>query len=107
MSEPRITQRVGGIGPWYSGWVQPSDESPKHYFVADDCTADSEARLPKTEEDARLMAAAPDLLEALKECEAVLSRVDTLRHVSPEFPALDKARAAISKAEPGESKGGE
>jgi hypothetical protein len=51
------------------------------------------------EANAALIAAAPELLEALKEAATVLARLDTLRHIEPQFPALDKARAAIAKAE--------
>ena len=47
---------------------------------------------------ANLLAAAPELYEALVDCAAALERVDTLRHLDPEFPALDKARAALAKA---------
>lgn len=35
------------------------------------------------------------LEEALRGCELVLARLDTLRHLCPEFHALDRARAAL------------
>ncbi len=47
------------------------------------------------EADGRLIAAAPDLLEALKEC---LRRIDDGADYGPEH-AVSKSRAAIAKAE--------
>jgi hypothetical protein len=51
--------------------------------------------------DARLIAAAPELLAALKGAITVMEWLDTLRHTDPNFPALDNARSAIAKAEGG------
>lgn len=39
-----------------------------------------------------------DLVKALKASVAILEKIDTLRHISPEFDALDNARAALAKA---------
>lgn len=48
--------------------------------------------------NARLIAAAPDLLEALKYAERMLDSYKTT-HVGVHHAALEKARAAIAKAE--------
>lgn len=48
--------------------------------------------------NARLIAAAPDLLEALIDAVAIMERMNTLRHLDSQFPTLDGARAAIAKA---------
>ena len=79
-----IRQRMDGeqwhvVGPDDTGWIAAviySDFTPElhHQSLA----------------DARLIAAAPDLLEALKEVVAISDR---------EHKAWDKARAAIAKAE--------
>lgn len=54
---------------------------------------------PNVEANARLIAAAPELLDALKLCLPILYRLDAIRHLTDqEFPALDAARAAIAKA---------
>lgn len=50
------------------------------------------------EANARLIAAAPCMLHTLVECERVLARLDTLRHLDPEWPILDEVRAQIAKA---------
>jgi hypothetical protein len=51
--------------------------------------------------NARLIAAAPDLLAALQNAANVLAALATgqLKSVRPDSPALAKARVAISKAE--------
>lgn len=51
------------------------------------------------EANTKLMAAAPDLLSALKRAVTILERLDAPRHLDARFPALDAARAAIAKAE--------
>ena len=53
------------------------------------------AWLEVTEEDARLIAAAPDLLEALRDC---LRRIDDADETYGPDHAVTKARAAIAKA---------
>jgi len=50
--------------------------------------------------NARLMAAAPELLAALRLAVALMERQDTLRHLDPVFVELDQARAAIANADP-------
>ena len=50
-----------------------------------------------TESDARLIAAAPDLLDALEVCEIALSALSGAVNQEP-GPATMKARAAIAKA---------
>lgn len=52
--------------------------------------------LPECQSNARLIAAAPDLLEALKHCAAVCAG-ETM-HKGGLIAALEAARAAISKA---------
>lgn len=63
---------------------------------------DDRITMSETFANARLIAAAPELLAACKACAAVLGGMDTLRHIAPEFSALDLARAAIAKAEGGQ-----
>ena len=63
------------------------------------CFGDTPGGDAAAEANARLIAAAPELLASAKECEAILARMDTLRHIEPQFPALDNLRAAIAKAE--------
>lgn len=54
------------------------------------------------EADARLIAAAPSLLEALRQCvEAIESIAGDLDPFEMPTPALDRARFAIAKAEEG------
>ena len=48
--------------------------------------------------NARLMAAAPEMLEALELCEDVLSELSRLDDGTPSVSALNLARAAITKA---------
>ena len=73
--------------------------------------ADQAKIIEEQEANALAFAALPDLLAerekmiaALKEYINALSKSDTLRHISPEFPALDNARRLIAEAE-GESNG--
>ena len=51
-----------------------------------------------TESDAHLIAAAPDMLEALQECEAVISALSEVLKPLGNESALLKARVAIAKA---------
>ena len=53
------------------------------------CLGDAKAALPPTPEDARLIAAAPELLEAL---------IDVVRIADRKTTEFDAARAAIAKA---------
>lgn len=56
---------------------------------------------PEDEANTRLMAAAPELLGALKECAEVLQMVDREFHEPGDMPSptLERALAAIAKAE--------
>jgi hypothetical protein len=56
---------------------------------------DDGKELDECDANARLIAAAPEMAELLVECEEILARMDTLRHICPEFPALDKIRAIL------------
>jgi|CXWL01.1.fsa_nt_gi hypothetical protein len=49
--------------------------------------------------NARLIAAAPELLEALKQCDALLAVTDSLEAMQDQRHPLNAARAAIAKAE--------
>lgn len=84
-------------GPWESsdryGMVVTKDK--KGWEIAD-----IRPDVPEFEANARLMAAAPDLLEALEElkCELILSDVD-MDYIESHFrPSLNKAMAAIARA---------
>lgn len=57
----------------------------------------SSANTPELEHDAQLIAAAPDLLEALKLCAAVCAGETSYKRGLVE--ALEAARAALAKAE--------
>ena len=50
------------------------------------------------EKDARLIAAAPDLLEALKDAAEALEHLQNKLAIRVNPPTLEKARAAIAKA---------
>lgn len=55
---------------------------------------------PETHANARLIAAAPDMLGALKECVIEISQLRNVRKLTTsEEVALDLARSAIAKAE--------
>lgn len=90
-------ERVGHTkGPWHSerggkGWVVRIDE-PNGLPIAN-LSMQSEA-------NARLIAAAPELLEALKACVQRLDAVwDSGMETEDDLIALRTARAAIAKAE--------
>src|SRR5580658_7284429 len=55
-------------------------------------------RGPQDEANACLIAAAPDMLEALEVCEDVLSNLARLDDGTPSVRALNLARAAIARA---------
>jgi hypothetical protein len=50
------------------------------------------------EANARIMAAAPEMLAALELCEDVLAKLARLDDGTPSISALDAARAALAKA---------
>ena len=83
-------------GPWNIGTPPPNGEqtvgTDQGLMVA---VATTGAGV-KTKANAHLIAAAPDLLEALKDCVAVMDReLAGLKVIQPELSA---ARAAIAKA---------
>lgn len=105
MSESKHTP-----GPWAFGLIDATD--PKHGFSVNDfgrghlnatVHVGGLSDLKEDEANARLIAAAPDLLTALKKALAVLQKLDLLRHIDPMFPELDEANAAIAKTEGRES----
>lgn len=81
-------------GPWEA---KGEDHSERGWCVIDATGMLVARRL--TEANARLIAAAPDMLEALKAAEEWMTRevAETRRMTLP--PALGIARAAIAKAE--------
>lgn len=97
-------------GPWelcHGGHGSPRGFVIDEYYVlnravADDVAIAADIVDPATgmpsEANARLIAAAPSMLHTLIECERVLARLDTIRHLDPEWPILDEVRAQIAKA---------
>jgi len=93
MSEPKFTP-----GPWET-WG-PVDEKVATNFddewgVYPSGDYSGPVAVVSTEANARLIAAAPDLLEAL---EGILGDLGTLREGSPLYDYVQKAQAAIAKA---------
>jgi hypothetical protein len=80
-------------GPWV--WTDYGELSG-----AGDVVMDADYFSEPSEADARLIAAAPDLLAA---CEAMLVELDEWEQELGRHPACDLARAAIAKAKGGES----
>jgi hypothetical protein len=88
--------------PWTanaSGLIyrQVSDDDDGAPFVCDVCDNPLEYT-DQERANARLIAAAPDLLEALELCEDVLAELARLDDGTPSISALHAARAAIAKA---------
>jgi hypothetical protein len=91
-------------GPWHYG---PSSALEGGFIIQGSYENGGGPRLPilgrthnfpnNAEANARLIAAAPDLLEALKQCTAVLAG-DTM-HKGGLVAALEAARAALLKAQ--------
>jgi hypothetical protein len=86
-------------GPWrvFDTFVDPE-------IVTDQPTAHETESLVQfkgqrnAKANARLMAAAPEMLEALQLCEDVLADLARLDDGTPSVSALNMARAAIAKA---------
>jgi hypothetical protein len=91
-------------GPWRYGVVEDRDfravEADEFYIAGsdDECPATvwGGKGYPRGEANARLIAAAPDLLEALKACAAVCA--GEVVNKNGLIFALEQARAAITKA---------
>ena len=93
-------------GPWHANWTRLNGKAIG-FHVADETHGSirpicefydgTEAMPPEeVEANARLIAAAPDLLEALQDCERVMS--EELKGLLVIQPELKNARAAIAKA---------
>ena len=97
-----MTQTQHTPGPWSYNRAEGGYQG--HFISTGDCIIcdlpDAEDFLavkraaPQTEANARLIAAAPDMLEALRLCERALEE----RDAEQETYAAKKARAAIAKA---------
>src|ERR1700679_4257089 len=92
-------------GPWQDNdagliYGQVSGDEDAAPFVCDVC----DSPLDYTEQEkanARLITAAPELVEALELCEDVLSELARLDDGTPSISALNAARKAIAKAKGG------
>ena len=93
-------------GPWHANWTRLNGKAIG-FHVADETHGSirpicefydgTEAMPPEeVEANARLIAAAPKLLEALQDCERVMS--EELKGLLVIQPELKNARAAIAKA---------
>lgn len=81
-------------GPWK---LVPADDTPGHrepafVYAGDQRWANTSRTSRNVDADARLIAAAPDLLEALLEAKA------EMRDWGPDHPAMRQIDAAIAKA---------
>lgn len=97
-------------GPWAyttapEGWcfnVHQADDADTNHPHSCDVAFMTVSCDPKAvqEANARLIAAAPELLDALKHCESMLMSysIDRVDHEQIEDKALTKIRAAIAKA---------
>lgn len=68
-----------------------------------DCQCDDQPDMPEEQEEANavLIAAAPEMLDALDMCAEVLAELARLDDGTPSVSALSMARAAIAKAKGG------
>jgi len=104
------TQTQHTPGPWeYVGNTPPKNAREEGYVYgwyvtcADDRHISVEGRTgDEAEANARLIAAAPDMLEAL---ESLVATIDFVYRVKQEGDTMDAARKAIAKAT-GEQEGG-
>jgi hypothetical protein len=82
-------------GPW------TIRESATHITVVganNETIFHDDKRCPSVPEDARLVAAAPELLEALKMAVSALERSDYIQMDGDSVDVIDVSRAAIAKA---------
>jgi hypothetical protein len=96
-------------GPWkvMGGMVVIEGEAGRLTDVADCCTGAASVKDPFTiAANARLIAAAPELLEACENARNVLAALVTgdLKTIKPDSAALAELRAAIAKAKGDSSK---
>lgn len=90
-----ICHRIGPFPP-----RRPDDETVRHACLYADYPSGSNPADRELEANARLIAAAPELLEALEDLkrEIILSDVD-MDYIDSHFrPWIEKARAAIARA---------
>jgi hypothetical protein len=97
-----IKTAIAGGTPQYAGPVIYAEDDCEHHAIAD-ASCNHTCRLPhETEANARLIAAAPDLLAALAALTA-WDEADTAAGGDVDFDGLrdviNSARAAIAKAE--------
>lgn len=86
-------------GPWEAHWHDKWIIGDKKTFthIAEVCI-DSKMRAREMDENSRLIAAAPDLLEA---CETALDIILSYQHIPAQFRACQALQNAISKAKGG------
>ena len=89
-------------GPWKAGRYPAIDSGDKAWKVTDSTFLVNVARCDQSEANARLIASAPELLEALRIASGILG--DVVTHPGSEFQrreikfALQSVSAAIAKA---------
>jgi hypothetical protein len=88
-----IKTAIAGGTPQYAGPVIYAENDCEHHAIAD-ASCNHTCRLPhETEANARLIAASPDMLAALK---LIVTNYDSGNYAAIDMP---QARAAIAKAE--------
>lgn len=86
-------------GPWRSDFLEQGNGPLSGSFLVHDHDPMNPLAVAYSEENARLIAAAPELLKALKDCEARLDLlVESGRYKMLDAVAAENARAAIAKA---------
>ena len=88
-------------GPWQVFYMPASsDTDDEHHFAL--VANKNKSTFDENNSNARLMAAAPDLLEALQRLMPILNRAESNASGNPEWEdvsgRVNKARAAIAKA---------